>query len=57
MPSIHGLELSPGDELGTATPDCCDEEMTASDSGYRCGDCGTVVTVSPRSGLVFDITT
>lgn len=63
MPSVHGLELSPGDELGTdIVPDCCDEEMAANDTadGYRyymCGDCETVLTVLPvaSNGIVFDI--
>lgn len=63
MPTIHGLELSPGDDLGTdTTPDCCDEEMAAKDTadGYRyytCGNCETVLTVLPvaSNGIVFDI--
>lgn len=60
-PGIHGQELSVGDDLGrTATPDCCDADMTGKTlpDGYRehtCGDCNTVLTVAP-SGLIFDIT-
>jgi hypothetical protein len=54
-PSIHGHELSPGDELGHDTaPDCCDSEMTANGSTYTCGHCGTVLTVNAL-GLVSDI--
>lgn len=60
MPTIHGYELSPGDDLGRdTTPDCCDQEMApkgADGKGYRdykC-DCGTTLTVAPN-GLVFDI--
>lgn len=55
MPSIHGHELSPGDELGTdAVPECCDDDMTADGRTYTCGTCGTVLEVS-ADGLVFDI--
>ena len=55
-PSIHGYELSPGDELGQdVTPDCCGSEMTATRlSSYRCGECGTVLEIDSL-GLVFDI--
>lgn len=55
MPTIHGHELSPGDELGTdATPDCCDDEMTPDGRNFTCGSCWTVLEVS-CSGLVADI--
>ncbi|MGY0065210.1 hypothetical protein ACWY4P_53820 (plasmid) [Streptomyces sp. LZ34] len=60
-PSINGNELTIGDDLGRdTTPDCCDVQMTATDTadGYRnytCGDCATVLSVAP-SGLIFDIT-
>ncbi|MER5461644.1 hypothetical protein ABT010_13340 [Streptomyces sp. NPDC002668] len=54
-PHTNNLELSPGDELGhDATPDCCDNEMTADGRTYTCGACGTVLEVSAQ-GLVFDI--
>lgn len=55
MPTIHGHELSPGDELGTdATPDCCDDEMTPDGRNFTCGNCWTVLTVNSL-GLVSDI--
>ncbi|WP_165484895.1 hypothetical protein [Streptomyces kasugaensis] len=55
MPSIHGLELASGDELGLdTTPICCDEEMAAAGSEFGCDDCGTTLTVG-SDGLIFDI--
>ncbi|MFJ8583645.1 hypothetical protein ACIRD2_03155 [Streptomyces sp. NPDC093595] len=55
-PSIHGHELSPGDELGhDTTPNCCGSEMTATKRGtYRCDNCDTVLEVNSL-GLVSDI--
>ncbi|GGU52399.1 hypothetical protein [Streptomyces lavendofoliae] len=55
-PSIHGHELSPGDELGHDTaPTCCGGEMDPTNSTtYRCGHCGTVLEVNGL-GLVSDI--
>lgn len=60
-PSIPGMTLSIGDDLGTdVVPDCCNGPMTPKSpdpDGYRdhsCDTCGTTLTVSPN-GLVFDI--
>lgn len=60
-PTVHGgYELSMGDDLGLdVTPDCCGDDMTREEKergyvDYTCGDCATILTVSPN-GLVFDI--
>lgn len=55
-PSLHGLELSIGDELGHDTaPNCCGGEMTDASRGtYKCGSCGTTLAVNSL-GLVLDI--
>ena len=59
-PTLHGLELSPGDEVGTdIDPRCCDQDMTskpkASDQHtFQCANCLTVVVID-SNGLVFDI--
>ncbi|MGA4867608.1 hypothetical protein ACPB9J_33785 [Streptomyces lavendulocolor] len=58
-PSIDGRDLSLGDHLGLdATPDCCDEEMTAKPATaagtarrFECGTCTTVLDVD-QTGLV-----
>ncbi len=56
----YGYELSIGDDTDRDDiPVCCGDDMTPEDNerGYRaytCGDCDTVVTISPN-GLVFDI--
>lgn len=60
MPTIYGMELEDGHDLGLdATPLCCDDQMDGKDteSGgreYTCGDCGTELSVK-ANGLVFDI--
>lgn len=55
-PTMHGYEITPGDEVDLNTsPHCCGGEMsTTSERLYRCDACSTVVEISPN-GLVFDI--
>ncbi|MEW2267883.1 hypothetical protein [Streptomyces sp. NPDC047868] len=60
MPTIHGMELEDGHDLGVdATPICCGDDMDGktTDSGgreYTCGGCGTEMIVR-ANGLVADI--
>ena len=58
-PTLHGLELSHGDHVGTnIEPRCCDQDMTpkpASDQQtFTCRNCSTVLVINGK-GLVFDI--
>ncbi|MER6098357.1 hypothetical protein ABT154_21365 [Streptomyces sp. NPDC001728] len=59
-PTLHGLELSHGDHVGTdAQPRCCAQDMTlnplmSDDLTFKCGSCSTVVVID-NQGLVFDI--
>ncbi|MFE7510176.1 hypothetical protein ACFU8I_02945 [Streptomyces sp. NPDC057540] len=58
-PTLHGLELSPGDHVGTdVEPRCCDQDMTprpvSHKNTFTCANCLTVMTVDSQ-GLVFDI--
>ncbi|MFD6360188.1 hypothetical protein ACFWFX_10075 [Streptomyces roseolus] len=59
-PTLHGLEISHGDHVGTdIEPSCCGQDMTRKPSAhgdhtFKCGDCSTVLVVD-GCGLVFDI--
>ncbi|MEU8525279.1 hypothetical protein AB0C77_06700 [Streptomyces sp. NPDC048629] len=58
-PTLHGMELTPGDEAGLdATPVCCSSDMTRRPDGdgirFTCANCGTAVDVN-ANGLVTDI--
>jgi hypothetical protein len=53
-PTVHGLELSPGDEVDDRDiPVCHGEPMLRAGQVFTCQDCPTVVEYS--GGLVFDI--
>lgn len=55
-PSIHGHELSPGDQLGNdTTPECCHRDMTTNGTVFGCATCGTALEVNDR-GLISNIT-
>lgn len=59
-PTLHGLELSPGDHVGTdIEPRCCDQDMTLKPPTrdlrtFKCGNCSTTLVIDSQ-GLVFDI--
>jgi hypothetical protein len=59
-PTLHGLELSHGDHVGTdIQPRCCDQAMApkpvaSDDRKFKCGNCSTVLVIDAQ-GLVFDI--
>ncbi|MEU2233145.1 hypothetical protein [Streptomyces vietnamensis] len=59
-PTLHGLELSHGDHVGTdIQPRCCDQDMTPKPPArnrhtFKCGSCSTVLVVDGQ-GLVYDI--
>jgi hypothetical protein len=59
-PTLHGLDLSHGDHVGTdIEPRCCDQDMTPqpatrSDHKFKCDSCSTFVVIDGQ-GLVFDI--
>lgn len=59
-PTLHGLELSHGDHVGTdIEPRCCDQDMTPKPPAdgmhtFKCGNCKTAVDIDGQ-GLVFDI--
>ncbi len=53
-PTVHGLELAPGDEVDTSDiPVCHGEPMLRAGLLFTCRDCPTVVEYA--DGLVFDI--
>jgi hypothetical protein len=60
IPTVFGVELSPGTDLGLEdVPDCCGRDMAAEeddDGGrtYSCEDCGTDLVVT-ESGMVLEI--
>lgn len=53
-PTVHGVELSPGDEVDDCDiPVCHDESMMRAGLVFTCQNCPTVVEYA--DGLVFDI--
>lgn len=60
MPTVHGMELEDGHDLGLDDiPQCCNNDMTGKDQPdgireYACGSCRTELIVK-ANGLVLDI--
>ncbi|WP_406418377.1 hypothetical protein [Streptomyces sp. NBC_01614] len=53
-PTVHGVELSPGEEVDDRDiPICHDEPMARAGDLFSCHQCPTVVEYD--DGLVFDI--